>query len=296
MVNLMRLTSIIINKIENSAIVTSNGVLPVGIINQQKMTNFATTLNDILLWNQLPRFKQWMSAHADTLEHEYAEHIIPFDQVEYAELYRYPSKIWGIGLNYQDHATDLKETPPTGFPVSFMKSDTTMIKIGDTIKIPKLSQKTTGEAELGIVIGKKCKNVTRENWLDVVAGFVPILDMTAEDILMKNPRYLTLCKNFDTFLSVGPHLITPDEISDLANLTIATVINGKIHAQNQIKNMTFPPEELVSFHSNVMKFLPGDLILTGTPQAVKLNHGDVLECRIDGFPVLKNPVVDLKHA
>jgi 2-keto-4-pentenoate hydratase/2-oxohepta-3-ene-1,7-dioic acid hydratase in catechol pathway len=128
----------------------------------------------------------------------------------------------------------------------------------------------------------------------VVAGFTTIIDMTAEDILRKNPRYLTLSKNFDTFFSFGPQIITPDEIENISRLNVQTVINGRVHAENTVSNMTFPPDFLVSFHSKVMTLLPGDIISTGTPRATPLSHGDKMECRISGFHPLINPVIDLK--
>ncbi|MGV9172225.1 MAG: fumarylacetoacetate hydrolase family protein, partial [Promethearchaeia archaeon] len=123
-----------------------------------------------------------------------------------------------------------------------------------------------------------------------------IIDMTAEDILRKNPRYLTLSKNFDTFFSFGPLLITPDEFDEIADLSVATIINGKIHAKNIVSNMTFPPNFLISFHSKAMTLLPGDIISTGTPRAVQIQHGDIIECQIDGFIPLRNHVVDLKKS
>ena len=118
--------------------------------------------------------------------------------------------------------------------------------------------------------------------------------MTAEDILRQNPRYLTLSKSFDTFFSLGPELVTPDEIGDTAALTVATIHNGNVHAQNTVAHMTFSPARLLSFHSAVMTLLPGDIISTGTPGAAVIAHGDTVECRIDGFAPLVNPVVDLK--
>ena len=177
-----------------------------------------------------------------------------------------------------------------------MKPDTTIIGPGDEILIPSLSEKTTGEAELGVVMGGPCRDIAERDWLSAVAGFTTILDMTAEDILRKNPRFLTRSKSFDTFFSFGPQLVTPDEIGDVMQLKVATVINGAVHAQNTVSNMTFPPPYLVSFHSRVMPWLPGDILSTGTPQAVALKDGDVLECRIDGFETLRNPVRDRKTA
>jgi len=156
------------------------------------------------------------------------------------------------------------------------------------------SEKTTAECELGVIFGKECKDVEREDWLSVVAGFTTIIDMTTEDILRKNPRYLTRSKSFDTFFSFGPELVTPDEVEDVLKLNVATVINNEVHAQNVVSNMTFPPDFLVSFHSKVMTMLPGDIISTGTPRAGHIQHGDVVECRIDGFASLINPVIDLK--
>jgi 2-keto-4-pentenoate hydratase/2-oxohepta-3-ene-1,7-dioic acid hydratase in catechol pathway len=216
------------------------------------------------------------------------------EEISFAPLYRLPRKIWGIGLNYRAHARDLSEKAPETEPASFLKPDTTIIGAGETILIPRQSERTTAEAELGIVIGKKCKDVDRQDWLSVVAGFTTILDMTAEDILRRNPRYLTRAKGFDTFFSFGPVLVTPDEVPDVLDLTVSTVLNGAVRASDRVANMTFPPDFLVSFHSAVMTLLPGDIISTGTPGAVVIQDGDRVECRIDGFEPLVNPVRDLK--
>ncbi|MFH1575262.1 MAG: fumarylacetoacetate hydrolase family protein, partial [Acidobacteriota bacterium] len=117
---------------------------------------------------------------------------------------------------------------------------------------------------------------------------------TAEDILRQNPRYLTMSKSFDTFFSFGPQLVTPDEIDDLYRLKVATVINGTVHAMNTVDHMTFSPDELISFHSQVMTLLPGDVISTGTPGAAPIADGDEVACHISGFEPLENRVIDLK--
>jgi 2-keto-4-pentenoate hydratase/2-oxohepta-3-ene-1,7-dioic acid hydratase in catechol pathway len=165
----------------------------------------------------------------------------------------------------------------------------------DIIEIPRQSDRTTAEAELGVIVGTGCKDVDPDRWLEVVAGFTCVIDMTAEDILRRNPRYLTLSKSFDTFFSFGPALITPDEVQDLPSLSVKTVINGRVHAENLVAHMTFSPATLVSFHSRVMTLLPGDIIATGTPGAATIADGDRAECRIDGFPTLENPVRDRKR-
>jgi 2-keto-4-pentenoate hydratase/2-oxohepta-3-ene-1,7-dioic acid hydratase in catechol pathway len=208
----------------------------------------------------------------------------------YGPLYRRPRKIWGIGLNYVEHAEDLDEASPTEEPASFMRPDTTIIGPGDEVVLPAQSERVTAEAELAVVIGREAKDVSEEDALSVVAGFTTVLDMTAEDILRKNPRYLTRSKSFDTFFSFGPELVTPDEIEDVEALEVSTVLNGEVGRSNTVSSMIFSPRWLVSFHSRVMTLLPGDVISTGTPGAVVIDDGDVVECRITGFEPLSNPV------
>lgn len=208
--------------------------------------------------------------------------------------YRRPRKIWGIGLNYVEHAHDLAETVPDE-PASFIKGDHTIIGPGDPIPIPSQSQRTTAEAELGLVIGRECYDVDESTALDYVAGVCPVLDQTAEDILERNPRFLTRSKNFPGFFSFGPRIVSVDEIvahwGSLAAVEVSTVINGAVHKSNVVANMRFDPRFLISFHSKVMPLFPGDIISTGTPGAVHIRPGDVVECRIPGVGVLSNPVV-----
>src|SRR5215213_3971677 len=214
-----------------------------------------------------------------------------YSQLSYAPLYRRPRKIWGIGLNYAEHAGDLSETAPSEEPASFMRPDTTIIGPGEEILLPTQSRRVTAEAELGVIVGREAKDVSEEEAPSVVAGFTTILDMTAEDILRKNPRYLTRAKSFDTFFSFGPHLVTLDDVGEIGSLEVATVLNGAARRSNVISNMVFSPWFLVSFHSRVMTLLPGDVISTGTPGAVEIRDGDVVECRITGLEPLANPVV-----
>jgi len=291
----VRLATIRVNSIEETALVTATGVIPLRVLNQQLGGHWPMTIPDIIASGQLEKMNDWYRREGQEVLKRLRKYEIPQGQVSYAPLYRHPPKIWGIGLNYVEHASDLSEKAPTMYPASFMKPDTTIIGHQDIVNIPLQSEKTTGEAELGIIIGKKCKDVPPEDWLSVVAGFTCIIDMTAEDILRQNPRYLTLAKSFDTFFSLGPHLVTPDEIEDVSQLKVATVINGQCHAENVVANMTFPPDYLVAFHSGVMTLLPRDIISTGTPRAVHIKDGDVVECRISGFPTLSNPVHNLKR-
>ncbi|WP_018922060.1 fumarylacetoacetate hydrolase family protein [Salsuginibacillus kocurii] len=275
---------------EKAVVVTSEGVVKVESINQTFHTEFPITIIDLITAERVEELRNWVGDNSNNLQE--AGFI---EANDYEPLYRNPGKIWGIGLNYVDHASDLSEKAPSTEPASFMKPTTTIIGPNDTIEIPHQSERTTAEAELGIVIGKECKNVSEEEAIHYVAGYTTIIDMTAEDILEKNPRYLTRSKSFDTFFSFGPELVTTDEVNDVHDLNVSTRINGELHRKNVVSNMTFTPWNLVSFHSNVMTLKPGDIISTGTPGAIHIQDGDVVECHIDGFTPLRNNVRDLKQ-
>jgi 2-keto-4-pentenoate hydratase/2-oxohepta-3-ene-1,7-dioic acid hydratase in catechol pathway len=290
----MRLATLRYHSEEEGAIVLPAGILPLRALNAKLGATWPTDLLALIRSGRLTELNDWFRADGHKRCAALQPAILARSAVKFGPLYRRPRKIWGIGLNYAAHAADLAEKAPNEEPASFMKPDTTIIGPGDTIRIPLQSEKTTGEAELGVILGRECKDVPESDWLSAVAGFTTILDMTAEDILRRNPRYLTRSKSFDTFFSFGPELVTPDEVPDVLKLKVATVINDKIHAENTVANMTFPPPYLVSSHSRVMPWLPGDILSTGTPQAVPLKDGDVLECRIGGFEPLRNPVRDLK--
>lgn len=290
----MRLATIKIDTEEKTCLVVEHGLLPIETVNATLGTDWPDDMLTLIGSARLDKLNSWYMDQGKEIVDSLIEGAIPVHDAVMAPLYRRPRKIWGIGLNYVEHASDLSEKAPTAAPASFMKPDTTIIGYGDAIEIPLQSAKTTAEAELGVVIGRQCKNVEQENWLDVVAGFTTIIDVTAEDILRQNPRYLTMSKSFDTFFSFGPQLVTPDEIQDPFSLKVSTVINQRVHAENVVSNMTFPPDYLVSFHSKVMTLLPGDVISTGTPGAVPIKDGDTIECQISVLEPLLNTVRDLK--
>ncbi|MGV0744789.1 fumarylacetoacetate hydrolase family protein [Mycolicibacterium sp. XJ870] len=206
----------------------------------------------------------------------------------------HPRKILGIGLNYGAHAGDLGEQAPRTSPASFIKGDHTIVGPGEPIVVPPGIGKVTSEAELGLVVGKLCYQVSVEEAMSYVAGVVPILDQTAEGILLENPRYLTRVKNYPSFFAFGPDIITLDEVlahGPLEDLRVATIRNGEVHREDAVSGMTFSPAELLSFHSQVMPFYPGDILSTGTPGAVGIEPGDVITCRLgDELASLTNPV------
>lgn len=200
-------------------------------------------------------------------------------------------KLWGIGLNYEDHAGDLDEQRP-GEPASFMKPSTAVTGPGGPIRLPPPaeSERVTAEAELSVVMGRTCRGVDEAAFEDVVAGFLPVIDMTAEDVLQRNPRFLTRAKSYDTFLVPGPALAVPSSSLELSALSVRTEVNGEVAAENVVRNMLFPPAEIVSFHSDVMTLEPGDVFSTGTPGAVHIEPGDDVRAVVESVGSVEAPV------
>ncbi|UCD68668.1 MAG: fumarylacetoacetate hydrolase family protein [Betaproteobacteria bacterium] len=265
---------------EQAAVVTTQGIVPVAAINAHLGKAWPVNVYDIIVQGLSTELLR--DARATPVK-------LAADTVQFGPLYRHPRKILGIGLNYRDHAADLDAPYPTE-PASFMKCDNTIIGPGDVIELPSQSQRVTAEAEIGVIIGKTCRRVTEDKAQSYIAGYCLIIDMTAEDILQQNPRFLTRSKNFDTFFSFGPELITTDEVTDLLGLKVGTWKNNTLHRENVVSNMAFPPLCLVAFHSHVATLFPGDIISTGTPGAVVIEDGDVAQCRISGLGELCNPV------
>ena len=200
-------------------------------------------------------------------------------------------KLWGIGLNYAEHAGDLDEDRPAE-PASFMKPRSVLTGPGGPIRLPptEQSERVTAEAELAVVMGRTCRNVDEGEFGDVVAGFLPVIDMTAEDVLQRNPRFLTRAKSYDTFLVTGHALAVPEESVDLTSLSVKTIVNGTVAAENDVRNMLFPPESIVSFHSDVMTLGPGDLFSTGTPGAEPIEPGDEVRAVVESIGAVEAPV------
>lgn len=290
----MKIASVKYKGNKTTAIWLLNRWIPIEILEIVVGKHYPSDIYEIICSGLLSEIENVVAS----LKPEQLKSIDEFDLLsgkpDFLPLFTAPGKIWGIGLNYTGHASDLDEKTPEIFPGSFMKPSTTIIGHQSTVFIPGMSEKTTCEAELGIIIGKVCKDVNEDEWQSVIAGFTAVLDMTAEDILRKNPRYLTLSKSFDSFLSIGPAMLTPGEIRDVNKLLVSTVKNNKVYAENLVSNMTFSPGEIVSFHSKVMTLKPGDIILTGTPGAVNIRHNDIIEARISGFETLTNNVIDKK--
>ncbi len=193
------------------------------------------------------------------------------------------ANIWGAGLNFNTHASDLEAQQPTSGPGSYLRPNSCLINNGEDIVLPNQSKRVTAEAELGLVIGKPCKNVPRHKWADVVVAVTTVLDMTAEDVIRENPRYIPWAKGFDTFCSIGPQLVTLDELelSELKQLRISTIRNGETIASAQVSQMRYNLGYLVEYFTAGRTLSPGTVICTGTPGAAVIKPGDVIEAHVE---------------
>ena len=209
-----------------------------------------------------------------------------------------PSKLVCIGLNYADHARETG-TPLPPEPVIFMKSTTSLCGPFDNIVIPKNSVKTDWEVELAIVIEKKASYVDEAEAMDYVAGYCLHNDVSERAFQLERNGTWDKGKGCDTFAPLGPYLVTKDEIRDINNVRLWLNVNGRIMQDGTTANLIFKIPFLVSYVSQFMTLLPGDVISTGTPAGVGmglkpqvyLKPGDVVELGIDGLGASKQQVV-----
>jgi len=198
-----------------------------------------------------------------------------------------PTKIVALGLNYRDHAEEVKMPIPKE-PLLFMKPSTSVIGPGEGIIHPKMSKRVDYEAELAVVIGKVAKKVSEEKASDYILGYTCLNDVTARDLQPKEGQWTT-SKGFDTFCPIGPWIMTD---IDPHHLDVASFLNGERRQHSNTKNLIFGPHQLVSFISRVMTLLPGDVIATGTPSGIgPMTIGDKIEVVIEGIGTLSNQVV-----
>ena len=209
-----------------------------------------------------------------------------------------PSKILCIGLNYAKHAKETGAVIPTE-PILFMKSTTSLAGPFDNIIIPKNSEKTDWEVELAIVIGKKASYVSEQEAMDYVAGYVLHNDISEREFQLERGGTWDKGKGCDSFAPLGPWLVTKEEISNPHNLRLWLSLNGKIMQDSNTDDLIFNIPQLISYTSQFMTLLPGDVIITGTPAGVGLGFspniylkpGDVVELGIDGLGTSKQTVV-----
>jgi 2-keto-4-pentenoate hydratase/2-oxohepta-3-ene-1,7-dioic acid hydratase in catechol pathway len=197
------------------------------------------------------------------------------------------SKVVGIGRNYAAHAAEMGGEVPAE-PLMFMKPNTSVVGPGDPVFYPPQTKDLHYEGELGVVIGRICRDVTVDRVPEVVYGYTIGNDVTARD-LQKSDVQFTRAKGFDSFCPLGPWIETELDTSDLR---VQTHLNGDVKQDGSTKDMIFDVATLVSYVSSVMTLLPGDVILTGTPEGVgPMNPGDEVDVTISGIGTLTNKVV-----
>lgn len=209
-------------------------------------------------------------------------------------------KLACIGLNYSGHCKEQGVSPPES-PVVFSKFPSTIVGPRDNITLPVISDKVDWEAELAIVIGKKCKALNNHEGEDCIFGYTVAQDITARDWQKskRNGGQFLLGKSMDTFCPLGPAVITKEAICDINNLSVKTWVNGNLKQDGNTSELIFKPHEIVAYISQFMTLLPGDVILTGTPAGVGfarnppeyLQRGDVLETEISSIGRLRNKVL-----
>jgi len=212
-----------------------------------------------------------------------------------------PSKIICIGLNYSDHAKE-SNMPVPAEPIVFFKSTTALCGPFDDVIIPKNSEKTDWEVELSIVVGKKTSYVSEDEAMDFVAGYVLHNDYSERAFQLERGGQWVKGKSCDTFAPIGPFFATKDEISDVHNLKIWLKVNGELKQNGSTSNLIFNVPFLISYLSQFMTLLPGDIISTGTPAGVGLGFnppqylkpGDEVELGIEGLGVSKQKLVSWK--
>ena len=208
-----------------------------------------------------------------------------------------PSKILCIGLNYADHARETGATPPPE-PVLFMKSTTAYVGPFDELMIPKNSVKTDWEVELAVVIGKRASYVEEADAHEYIAGYALHNDVSEREFQLERSGTWDKGKGCDTFAPVGPFMATPDEVGDVDNLRLWLSVNGQMMQDGTTANLISKIPFLISYLSQFMTLLPGDIISTGTPAGVGLGMkppvylkpGDVVELGIDGLGTSRQTV------
>lgn len=197
-----------------------------------------------------------------------------------------PSKVVAVGLNYRDHAHELGLAIPEE-PVIFLKPPTTVIGPGESVICPAVSARVDYEAELGVVVKDRTRNIGPEEAPDHILGYTCANDVTARDLQKKDGQW-TRAKSFDTFCPVGPWIETD---LDPGDLLIQSYLNGERRQSSRTSQLIFNVHELVSFISGIMTLEQGDLIITGTPAGIgPMKPGDEIEVRIEGIGSLKNRV------
>lgn len=243
---------------------------------------------------------QLLQAYVKDLDVDNAKYVYQEDDIQWGPCVTNPNKIICVGLNYRKHA-DETSSPYPEYPILFNKFNNTLTGHKSDIAVPAVTEKLDYEVELGIVIGKKAKNISKKDALDYVFGYCTANDLSARDLQMRTQQWL-LGKSCDDFSPVGPYLVTRDEVGNPNNLNLRTIVNGEERQNSNTADMIFFCDEIVSYISKHMTLTPGDIILTGTPEGVIMGYppenqvflkpGDVVTVEIEKLGSLTNRFIE----
>jgi 2-keto-4-pentenoate hydratase/2-oxohepta-3-ene-1,7-dioic acid hydratase in catechol pathway len=223
---------------------------------------------------------------------------LPLAEVRLEAPVRRPPKFLAVGLNYADHVAEAGLERPA-HPTIFNKQSTCVTGPRDPIHVPRASSVVDYEGELGFVIGRRCRHVSRDDAADVIAGYLVVNDVTVRDWQLRTPTW-TMGKSFDTHGPIGPWIVTAEEVRDPHQLRLRTWVNGELRQDSNTKELIFDCFALVEHFATAFTLEPGDVVATGTPAGVGitmtpprlLKAGDVVRIEIEGIGAIENPVID----
>ncbi|MDC3059671.1 fumarylacetoacetate hydrolase family protein [SAR86 cluster bacterium] len=221
--------------------------------------------------------------------------VIPLSKIEFLPVIERPGKVLAVGLNYKDHAKETGMDLPK-VPMIFTKQSTSVLGHQGEIHKPKVSDAVDYEGEMAFVIGKKCRHVSKEDALDVIAGVTICNDVSVRDWQIASPTF-TMGKSFDTHCPIGPYIATMDEISDIHNLKIKTYVNDELRQDSCTDQLIFDCFDLIEHITKAFTLEPGDIIATGTSSGVGVVLGkylvpnDVVRIELENVGTLENKVI-----
>ena len=300
----MKLLTFVNNGDYQLGVVTEKGILDVATalmeVSTQNGDSVPSTVHEVIDGGEaaVARLAQF-TAQALELAGNDSSYLLDEAKLTLGPCVTHPNKIICVGLNYRKHAEETNAAIPQ-YPILFNKFNNTLTGHGDDIPLPKVSQKVDYEAELVIVIGKTAKYVTKEDALSHVFGYCSVNDLSARDLQLRTQQWL-LGKSCDKFSPLGPYLVSADELGNPNDLDIKCTVNGEVRQHSNTSDMIFHCDEIVSYISQHMTLVPGDIILTGTPEGVVLGYpedkqiylkdGDIVTIEIEKLGKLTNRLV-----
>jgi 2-keto-4-pentenoate hydratase/2-oxohepta-3-ene-1,7-dioic acid hydratase in catechol pathway len=259
--------------------------------------SFPVAMIDLLRWTDgIETVRGLLESYKQTVSDRLPELLLK-DELRFMAPIPRPGKIIGLGLNYRDHAEETGEIVPK-FPQVFAKFPSSVTNPDNDIPIPKVTRNLDWEVELGVVIGKICKEVSENKALKYVAGYTIINDVSARDLQKGDGQWIR-GKSLDGLCPMGPCIVTTDELGDASNLKLQTRINGVIKQDSSTSHLLHNVPQIVSYLSQSFTLEPGDVITTGTPSGVGfvrdppefLQDGDEMELYVEGIGYLRNRIV-----